>query len=121
MKRQKDKFWQISRGRVKCNLHFALMYCNVYFKKVEYLVNNLSTIENCLVFAEEKHNIDSRRKYQLTDEGYYLGENVTIECNPYIEPGCIIKHDVDMGSNVIKNVPPDKIVIGNLAKLYIKE
>lgn len=50
-------------------------------------------------FAEEKRNIDSKRKYKLTDAGYYLGENVQIGCNSYIEPGCLIGHDVVIGSN----------------------
>lgn len=66
-------------------------------------------------FAKEKCKNDSRRKYRLTDKGYYLGENVQIGCNANIEPGCYIGHDVVIGSNavilsgsVIKNA-----VIGN--------
>lgn len=70
--------------------------------------------QNCFVFSEnpqlsyarfvselarEKYNIDCKRKYKLTDSGYYLGENVHIGCNSYIEPGCLIGHDVVIGSN----------------------
>ena len=102
-------------------------------KKVAHLVQNLETIQNCLIFAEEgievpdelkkqncfvfchspqlsyarfvnhfaeeKQKIDRKRKYKLTDTGYYLGENVQIGCNSYIEPGCLIGHDVVIGSN----------------------
>ena len=38
-------------------------------------------------FAEKKHKEDIKRKYRLTNEGYYLGENVKIGNNSYIEPG----------------------------------
>lgn len=61
-------------------------------------------------FAEEKHKENIKRKYKLTDGGYYLGENVKIGSNPYIEPGCVIGHDVVIGKDskiysgsVIKN------------------
>ena len=77
-------------------------------KKIAPLVQNLKSVQNCLVFAEEgidvvnelkrqhcfvfcqnpqlsyakfvnefakeKQEIDSKRKYCLTDAGYYLGE-----------------------------------------------
>lgn len=52
-------------------------------------------------FAEEKRNMDSKRKYMLADAGYYLGENVQIGNNSYIEPGCLIGHDVIIGSNAV--------------------
>lgn len=112
-------------------------------KKVAHLVNNLSKIKNCLVFAEdgievsgelkrqncfifcqnpqlsyaefvndfaeEKYSMDSKRKYKLTDAGYYLGENVQIGCGSYIEPGCLIGHDVVIGENA-------KILSGSIIK-----
>lgn len=61
-------------------------------------------------FAEEKNNAEAKRSYRLTAEGYYLGENVQIGSGAYIEPGCLIGHDVVIGRNarilagsVIKN------------------
>lgn len=60
-------------------------------------------------FAEEKYNEDKNRKFELTEKGYYLGENVHIGDNSYIEPGCIIGHDVVIGSNA-------KILAGSIIK-----
>lgn len=58
--------------------------------------------------AEREHN--KCRKYTLTEEGYYLGENVTIGKNAIIMPRCVIDHDVCIGDDafigagtVIKN------------------
>lgn len=42
---------------------------------------------------------DRNRKYSLTPEGYYLGENVKIGENAVIEPCCRIGHDVVIGDN----------------------
>lgn len=104
-------------------------------KKIAPLVQNLKSVQNCLVFAEEgidvvnelkrqhcfvfcqnpqlsyakfvnefakeKQEIDSKRKYCLTDAGYYLGEGVQIGQNAYLEPGCFIGHDVVIGSNAV--------------------
>lgn len=51
-----------------------------------------------------------KRKYTLAPGGYYLGENVCIGEESFIEPGCVIGHDVVIGRNariyagaVIKN------------------
>ena len=52
-------------------------------------------------FAEQKQKTDSKRKYSLTNGGYYQGENVRIGRNAYIEPGCLIGHDVVIGSNAV--------------------
>lgn len=56
-------------------------------------------------FAQER-----KRRYIFTEEGYYIGENVSIGENAYIEPGCVIGHDVIIGKDacilsgaVIKN------------------
>lgn len=86
--------------------------------------------ENCIMFsenpqlayvrfasrlAEQKETAERGRKYMLTQGGYYLGENVKIGKNAYIEPTALIGHDVTIGDNafigagaVIKNA-----VIGN--------
>ena len=60
-------------------------------------------------FVEEKNKTDRKRKYKLTDEGYYLGENVQIGRDSYIEPGCLIGHDVVIGVNA-------KILAGSTIK-----
>lgn len=81
--------------------------------------------ENCIVFsknpqlayvrfagrlARQKEAFDRKRKYTLTEGGYYLGENVQIGENACIEPTALIGHDVVIGKNafvgagaVIKN------------------
>ncbi len=53
---------------------------------------------------------ERQKKYMLTSEGYYVGEGAVIGENSYIEPLCIIGHDVTIGRNatilsgtVIKN------------------
>ena len=112
--------------------------------KVGHLIQNLSGIAGCLVFAEtgievpkeisENNSIiftdlpqydyavfvrqfaemrferERKRKYIFTENGYYIGENVKIGENAYIEPGVFIGHDVIIGKNarilsgtVIKN------------------
>lgn len=64
---------------------------------------------------EEHDREQKKRKYTLHPDGYYVGENVKIGNNAYIEPQCIIGHDVVIGDNanilygtVIKNS-----IIGN--------
>lgn len=42
---------------------------------------------------------DKKRKYTLTPEGYYIGENVKLGKNVVIEPCCRIGHDVIIGDN----------------------
>lgn len=39
------------------------------------------------------------KKYVLTKDGYYIGENVVIGDNAYIEPNVFISHDVKIGKN----------------------
>lgn len=53
-------------------------------------------------YIEEKFISDNKkaRKFHLTEDGYYVGENVKIGSNAYIEPGCVIGHDVIIGMNV---------------------
>lgn len=81
--------------------------------------------KNCLVFsdnpqlayvrfvsrlAKQREQEEQRRKYTLTEGGYYLGEAVQIGENVHIEPTALIGHDVIIGKNawigagaVIKN------------------
>ncbi len=42
---------------------------------------------------------DKKRKYTLTPEGFYIGENVKLGENVVIEPCCKIGHDVIIGDN----------------------
>ena len=51
--------------------------------------------------AEEKAKADSLRTYRLTEDGYYIGENVRIGENTVIEPGAFIGHDVVIGPNSV--------------------
>lgn len=50
--------------------------------------------------SEERFEKDRKRKYQLTEGGYYIGENTKIGNDVYIEPGCLIGHDVEIGVGV---------------------
>lgn len=102
-------------------------------KKVEYLVSNLRSCKNCLVFCDESVQIDEdinekhtiiksnnpifeyaqyvtelanrvenerlKKKYTLTNQGYYIGEDVIVGDNAYIEPLCFIDHNVIIGNN----------------------
>lgn len=59
---------------------------------------------------EKRSREERKRKYVLHPKGYYIGENVKIGANAYIEPQCIIGHDVVIGEDasilfgtVIKN------------------
>lgn len=49
--------------------------------------------------AGEKQKQEAQKKYILTKEGYYIGENVEIGINAYIEPECLIGHGVIIGDN----------------------
>lgn len=51
--------------------------------------------------AKEKEEYNKSRKYTLTDQGYYIGENVQIGDNATIEPGAFIDHDVVIGNNAV--------------------
>lgn len=99
-------------GRLVQNLE-EIENCLVFAEEGIEVVDRLKK-QNCFVFcqnpqmhyarfvnkfAEEKRNMDRKRKYKLTKEGYYLGENVQTGYNFYIEPGCLIGHDVVIGSN----------------------
>mgnify|MGYP000989366193 CR=1 FL=1 len=52
-------------------------------------------------YSEQKDMKDKTLRYTLTDGGYYLGEDVIIGKNAYIQPNCIIGHHVVIGDNAI--------------------
>lgn len=67
------------------------------------------------MFMKEKRKQESQLQYTMTKDNYYVGEEVSIGVNAYIEPGCLIGHGVTIGDNavilsgsVIKNA-----IIGN--------
>lgn len=61
-------------------------------------------------YEQQRNILEQKKKYVLTEEGYYLGKDVVIGKNCYIEPFCLIGHGVVIGDNaqilsgaVIKN------------------
>lgn len=59
-------------------------------------------------------DVERKRKYIYCD-GYYRGENVQLGTNAYIEPGCVIGHDVIIGENasILSGTVIKRAVIGN--------
>lgn len=57
----------------------------------------------CVVMKmAEKRDADLRKKkYTLTTDGYYVGEDVVLGKNAYIEPGVLIDHNVKIGDNTV--------------------
>lgn len=51
----------------------------------------------CIISILQKDEQNKRRKYTFTDKGYYIGENVKLGKDSYIEPGCIIGYDAYLG------------------------
>lgn len=105
----------------------SVMYVS---KKVEALLRNLEGHTGCLVFCEEgcivpasvrekneivmtaSPQLDYARyvehlplapegKYSLTEQGVWLGENVTLGRNVRLEPLCLIGHGVVIGDNTV--------------------
>lgn len=66
-------------------------------------------------YARKKQEDDKNRKYQLTKEGYYIGQNVKLGENCHIEPGCVIGHDVVIGKNayIMAGVKIKNAIIGD--------
>lgn len=77
-------------------------------------IQNQYKKDNCFVLCEDpqleyarfalkmnqiEKEKDKKRKYTLTPEGYYIGENVKLGENVVIEPCCKIGHDVIIGDN----------------------
>ena len=53
-------------------------------------------------FGEMKKARDRERKYTLDERtGVWMGENITLGENVYIEPMCFIDHDVEIGENAV--------------------
>lgn len=50
-------------------------------------------------FFEERNKEERSLKFELTQEGYYKSETAVIGKNAYIEPGCLIGHNVTIGDN----------------------
>lgn len=65
--------------------------------------------------AEVRFAKDRERKFQLTEGGYYIGENTKIGSDVYIEPGCLIGHDVEIGtgSRIMKGAVIKNAIIGD--------
>lgn len=74
-----------------------------------------------ITLNEEREKADRRLKFRLTEQGYYLGENVAIGENAYIEPGCIIGHHVQIGNNavILANTVIKNATIGDY--LYVNQ
>lgn len=51
--------------------------------------------------ASDEFAVLKKRCYTLTAEGYYIGENVSLGDDVYIEPGALIGHDVCIGDRSI--------------------
>lgn len=49
--------------------------------------------------AKKRSEYEQTRKYTLTDNLCFVGENVSIGENVIMEPGCVIGHDVIIGNN----------------------
>lgn len=52
-------------------------------------------------FEDQRFKEMENRKYSLDQRGYYVGENVSIGKDCYIEPGCLIGHDVVIGDRAV--------------------
>lgn len=52
-------------------------------------------------FAEEQRRQEREWGYTLTEGGYYVGHNVVIGKNAYIEPNVLIGHNVTIGQNAV--------------------
>ncbi len=50
-------------------------------------------------FAEERFAEEKKLKFILTSSGYYISEDSVTEEDAYIEPGCVIGPDVQIGKN----------------------
>ncbi|MCI8288020.1 MAG: hypothetical protein HFH89_10260 [Lachnospiraceae bacterium] len=60
-------------------------------------------------FAEERFAEEKALRYTLTAGGYYVSEDVNIPDDAYIEPGCVIGPDVQIGENA-------KILAGTIVR-----
>lgn len=87
--------------------------CIVFVEKGIEIPNSLKN-NNCIIMAEdpqleyaklaieikkEENKYNNTKRYTLTEDGYYIGENVTLGINCHIEPNCCIGHGVSIGDN----------------------
>ena len=51
------------------------------------------------MFERERNEEESKLRYNLTPEGYYISETAVVGKGAYIEPNCVIGHGVTIGEN----------------------
>lgn len=75
----------------------------------------LAYAEFAAKFASEQRKQENEWGYTLNDKGYFVGHNVTIGKNAYIEPGVVIGHNVIIGDNatVLAGAVIKHAIIGN--------
>lgn len=61
----------------------------------------LAYAEFAMKYANEQKKEEKEWGYTLTREGYYIGHNVIIGKNAYIEPNVLIGHNVIIGDNAV--------------------
>lgn len=95
-----------------CNL-YTIEHCLIFCEDTITITDNLlqkhvfimttnPQLEYAIYVRKLAYDIEQKRmnrKFKLTEEGYYVGENVTIGRNTIIEPLCFIDHDVIIGEN----------------------
>lgn len=75
---------------------------NDLYKKHAFVMSdkpNLSYARFANLFAEERFQVEKKLGISLTSEGWYKSESALIGDNAYIEPGCFIGPDVQIGKN----------------------
>lgn len=91
----------------------AELQCNNYFVFSDNPQREYARFVNKLY--EEYNREQKKRKYTFHPDGYYVGENAIIGNNAYIEPQCIIGHDVVIGddANILYGTVIKNSIIGN--------
>lgn len=59
-----------------------------------------SYTEIAIILYKKIEDANRKKKYNITPNGYYIGENVKIGKNAYIEPGVLLDHGIKIGDNV---------------------
>jgi UDP-3-O-[3-hydroxymyristoyl] glucosamine N-acyltransferase len=90
-------------------------HCLVFIDK-EMIVPEIYKEHNCIVISDnppkdyalvanriwqERQKKNQLREYTFTSQGYWIGDNVILESNVSIQPGCFIDHDVVLGTDTI--------------------
>ena len=52
-------------------------------------------------FAAERAGLERALRFRRTEEGYFITEDCVVGENAYIEPGCVIGPDVQIGRNAV--------------------